>query len=92
MLKENYRIIKNQNLVAETLNSYFTNVAGSSTIQPYTTFENQPHVSNIPKYWAHIQFDFSIATGNHELVKSALQKIKVNKSRGHDHIPPRTLK
>ena len=92
-LKESNRIIKDQNLVAETLNSYFTNVADSSTIQPYTTFENQPHVLNIPEYWDHIQFDFNIATGNHsELVKFALQKIKANKSRGHDHIPPRALK
>ena len=89
-LKENNRIIKDQNLVAETLNSYFTNVVDSLDIQPYTAFENQLHVSNIPKYWDHKQFDFSLT--NHELAKSALAKIKANKARGHDHIPPRALK
>ena len=86
----NNRIIKDQNLVAETLNSYFTNVVDSLDIQPYTAFENQLHVSNIPKYWDHKQFDFSLT--NHELAKSALAKIKANKARGHDHIPPRALK
>ena len=89
-LKENNRIIKDQNLVAETLNSYFTNVVDSLDIHPYTAFENQLHVSNIPKYWNHKQFDFSLT--NHELAKSALAKIKANKARGHDHIPPRALK
>ena len=89
-LKENKTIIKDQNLVADTLNSYFTNVVDSLDIRPYTTFENQPRVSNIPKYWDHIQFDFSLT--NHELVKSALEKINANKARGHDHIPPRALK
>ena len=87
-LKVNNTIIKGQNL--DTLNSNFTNVVDSLDIQAYTAFENQPHVSNIPKYWDHKQFDFSLT--NHELVKSALQKIKANKARGHDHIPPRALK
>ena len=54
-------------------------------IQPCTTFENQPHVSNISKYWDHKQFELSLT--NHEL-----EKIKANKARGHDHIPPRPLK
>ena len=89
-LIENNTIIKDQNLVVDTLNSYFTNVVDSLDIQPYTTFENQPHVSNIPKYWNHKQFDFSLT--NHELVKSALEKINANKARGHEHIPPRALK
>ena len=47
-------------------------------------------MSNISKYWDHKQFDFSLT--NHELVKSALEKIKANKAKGHDHIPPRALK
>ena len=47
-------------------------------------------MSNIPKYWDHKQFDFSLT--NHELVKSALEKIKANKARGHYHTPPRALK
>ena len=89
-LIENNTIIKDQYLVVDTLNSYFTNVVDSLDIQPYTTFENQPHVSNIPKYWNHKQFDFSLT--NHELVKSALEKINANKARGHEHIPPRALK
>ena len=88
-LKENNTIIKDQNLVADTLNSYFTNVVDSLDIQPYTTFENHPRVK-YSKYWDHKQFDFSLT--NHELVKSALEKIKAKKARGHDHIPPRALK
>ena len=47
-------------------------------------------MSNIPKYRDHEQFDLSLT--NHELVNSALQKIKANKARGHDHIPPRALR
>ena len=47
-------------------------------------------MSNISKYWDHKRFDFSLT--NHELVKSALEKIKANKARGHDHIPLRALK
>jgi len=46
-------IIKDQNLGAETLNSYFSNVVDDLEIQPYDAFENQRHVSNIPKYWNH---------------------------------------
>ena len=46
-------------------------------------------MSNISKYWDHKQFDFSLT--NHELVKSALEKIKANKARGHDHITPCAL-
>ena len=42
-------------------------------------------MSNISKYWDHKQFDSSLT--NHEL-----EKIKANKARGHDHIPPRPLK
>ena len=90
IIKENNTIIKDQNLVVETLDNYFTNVVNSLDIEPYTAFENQQHVSNIPKYWDHKQFDFSLT--NHELVKSALEKIKANKARVHDHIPPRALK
>ena len=44
-------ILKDQNLGAETLNSYFSNVVDDLEIQPYTAFENQRHVSNIPEYW-----------------------------------------
>ena len=47
-------------------------------------------MSKIPKYCDHKQFDFSLT--NHELVKSALEKIKANKARHHDNIPPRALK
>ena len=72
-LKENNMIIKDQNLGAETLNSYFSNVVDDLEIQPYTAFENQRHVSNIPKYWNHKQLDVSLT--NHDLVKYALQKI-----------------
>ena len=66
-------IIKDQNLGAETLNSYFSNVVHDLEIQPYTAFENQRHVSNIPKYWNHKQLVVSLT--NHDLVKYALQKI-----------------
>ena len=66
-------IIKDQNLGAETLNSYFSNVVDDLEIQPYTAFENQRHVSNIPKDWNHKQLDVSLT--NHDLVKYALQKI-----------------
>ena len=66
-------IIKDQNLGAETLNSYFSNVVDDLEIQPYTAFENQRHVSNIPKHWNHKQLDVSLT--NHDLVKYALQKI-----------------
>ena len=90
IIKENNTIIKDQNLVAETLDNYFTNVVDSLDIEPYSAFENQQHVSNITKYWDHNQFDFSLT--NHELVKSALEKIKANKARVHDHIPSRALK
>ena len=78
-LKENNTVIKDQNLVADTLNSYFKNVVDSLDTQHYITYENQPHVSKIPKYWDHKQFDFSLT--NHELVKSALEKIKAKKSK-----------
>ena len=59
-LKENNTIIKDQNLVAEAMNNYFTNIVDSLNIHPYTTFESQSHVSNIPKHvhWNHNQFDF----------------------------------
>ena len=73
ILKENNMIIKDRNLGAETLNSYFSNVVDDFEIQPYTAFENQRHVSNIPKYWNHKQLDVSLT--NHDLVKYALQKI-----------------
>ena len=72
-LKQNNMIIKDQNLGAETLNSYFSNVVDDLEIQPYTALENQRHVSNIPKYWNHKQLDVSLT--NHDLVKYALQKI-----------------
>ena len=72
-LKEHNMIMKDQNLGAETLNSYFSNVVDDLEIQPYTAFENQRHVSNIPKYWNHKQLDVSLT--NHDLVKYALQKI-----------------
>lgn len=72
-LKQNNMIIKDQNLGAETLNSYFSNVVDDLEIQPYTAFENQRHVSNIPKYWNHRQLVVSLT--NHDLVKYALQKI-----------------
>ena len=39
-LKDNNMIIKDQNLGAETLNSYFSNVADDLEMQPYTAFEN----------------------------------------------------
>ena len=48
-LKENNKIIKDQNQVAEILNSYFKNVTESLNIQQHTSFENQPHLSNISK-------------------------------------------
>ena len=44
-------IIKDQNLVAETLNSYFTNVVEGLDIQPHNAFENELHVSDIPRNW-----------------------------------------
>ena len=72
-LKQNNMIIKDQNLGAETLNGYFSNVVDDLEIQPYTAFENQRHVSNIPKYWNHKQLVVSLT--NHDLVKYALQKI-----------------
>ena len=68
-----YITLKDQNLGAETLNSYFSNVVDDLEIQPYTAFENQRHVSNIPKYWNHKQLDVSLT--NHDLVKYALQKM-----------------
>ena len=90
-LKENNKIIKDQNQVAEILNSYFKNVTESLNIQQHTSFENQPHLSNIPKNWNQDeQFEFNLI--NHELVKTALQRMKANKATGHDHIPPLALK
>ena len=90
-LKENNKIIKDQNQVVEIVNSYFANVTESRDIQQYTSFENQPHLSNIPRNWNQDeQFEFNLT--NHELVKTALQRMKANKAIGHDHIPPRKLK
>lgn len=63
----------------------------SLDIQQYTSFENQPHLSNIPRNWNQDQqFEFDLI--NHELVKAALQRMKAKKATGHDHIPPRALK
>ena len=50
-LKENNKIIKDQKQVAEILNIYFKNVIKILDIQQYTSLENQPHLSNIPRNW-----------------------------------------
>ena len=47
-------------------------------------------MSNIPRNWNQDeQFEFDLV--NHELVKTALQRMKANKATGHDHISPRAL-
>ena len=45
---------------------------------------------NIPKNLDQQQFNF--VQIDHHVVKSALDRIKPKKARGHDHIPPRALK
>ena len=88
LLKENNKIIKDQNQVTKILNSFFTNATERLDIQQYTSLENQPNLLNIPRNRNQdVQFDFNLI--NHELVKTAM---KANKATGHDHIPPRALK
>ena len=90
-LKRTIKIFKDQNQVAEILNSYFKNVTESLDIQQYTSFENQPHLSSIPRMWNQDeQFESNLI--NHELVKTALQRMKAHKATGQDHIPPCALK
>ena len=67
-LKENNKIIKDQNQVAEMLNSNFKHVTESLDIQQYTSFENQPHLSNISRNWNQDeQFEFNLINHTEEV-------------------------
>ena len=84
-------IIRDQKQVSEVFNDYFTNVVKNLNIQNHTSIQNQSHVKNIPKNWDQEQ-QFNFMQIDHHAVKSALSRIKPNKAKGHDHIPPRALR
>ena len=47
-LKDNNKVIRDQNQVAETLNDYFTNITKNLNMSGIKHFKDQTHANNIP--------------------------------------------
>ena len=87
VLKDNNRIITDQQKVAETLNDFFTTVDCPETAQP----KPSPDLSHITEHVVNTS-SLSLGKTNPKEVKEILLSLKPNKATGYDLIPPRAVK
>ena len=80
ILKDNGKIIKEQNKVAETLNAYFTGFGANSANYTSTTDIDLSHIA--------VDSTLSLRKSNPIEVYEVLKGLKPNKATGHDLIPP----
>ena len=92
-LKEEERVIKDQNEVAQTFNEYFSNITRDLIENNHTAFKEQSFVSRIPSSKNGKTTDtFQFKLTNNHIVKEVLGNIKPNKAQGYDLVPPRAVK
>ena len=92
-LKENNRIIKDQAQVIGILYSHFKNVKPWKSNSSLASSEINHTCQIFQGNWNQNEpFEFNLINHKFNLVKTTIQRLKVNKAPGHDHIPPRALK
>ena len=91
-LKENNRIIKDQAQVMGILKSYFKNLKPWKSNSTLASSEINHTCQIFQGKWNQDEpFEFNLINHEFNLVKTTIQRLKVNKAPGHDHIPPRAL-
>lgn len=93
VLKDNDKIIRHPQEVAETLNNFFTSAAHEETGHA-KPISDCSHIADLSRIQQNLtpKPPLSLKKTNSTEVKEAMMKIKTNKATGCDQIPPRAIK